>query len=165
MVRCRLLIFALLLASCRSAIQLEFAQVVTDEGTLAACHLAKQADRRAKYLFAKAVKAMRKSRLTGFEPDSTHRMIVSIEQIPEKLRYTNAAGSLQFSEKDIVVVYAERWRNLDMWIFALPAELNPKRVDIPLIAFPQKELEKAMRKKLAIRYKTVSESDFNNGIW
>lgn len=155
----------LLATSCRSTIQLEFAQAVTSEGTLAACNLAQQKDRQAKTLFPRAVKAMRKARLTGFEPDSIRRMIVSVQQIPEKLTYTNIAGTLRFSEQDIVIVYAERWRNLDMWVFSLPAEINPKRADLPLIAFPFKDLEKAVRKKLIIRYKTVSESDFNHGIW
>jgi hypothetical protein len=152
-------------AGCRSTIQLEFAQAVTSEGTLAACNLARQKDRQAKKLFPRAIKAMRKARLTGFEPDSVHRMIVSVQQIPEKLSYTNLAGTLRFTEQDIVIVYAERWRNLDMWVFSLPAEINPKRADLPLIAFPIKDLEKAVRKKLIIRYKTVSESDFNYGIW
>ncbi|WP_448518840.1 hypothetical protein [Rhodoflexus sp.] len=155
----------LLAASCRNTIRLEFAQAVTSEGTLAACNLAKQDDRRAVKLFPRAVKAMRSTRLTGFEPDSIRRMIVSVQQLPEKLQYNNVAVSLQFTASDIVVVYAERWRNTDMWVFALPAELNPKRVDIPLIAFPQKDFEKAIRRKLEIHYKTVSESDFNQGLW
>lgn len=152
-------------AGCRSAIRLEFAKTETSEGTLAACNLAKQDDRRAAQLFPRAVKAMRKARLTGFEPDSVRRMIVSVHQIPDKLHYSNAFVSMDFTEKDIVIVYAERWRNLDMWVFALPAELNPKRVDIPLIAFPKDDLEKAVRRKLEVHYKTVSEADFNNGIW
>lgn len=150
---------------CRSTVQVEFAQTFTSEGILAACNLARQKDRKAKKIFPRAVKAMRKARLTGFEPDSIRRMMISVQQLPDKLHYSNVATSLKFSEKDIVVVYAERWRNLEMWVFALPAELNPKQVDIPLIAFPKHDLEKAIGKKISVRYKTVSEYDFNQGFW
>jgi len=155
----------LLAAGCRSTIYLEFAQAVTNEGTLAACNLAQQKDKQAKTLFPRAVKAMRKARLTAFEPDSVNRRIVSVQQLPDKLKYSNLSGTLQLTEKDMVIVYAERWRNLDVWVFSLPAELNPTRADLPRIAFPVKDLERAIRKKLDIRYKTVSESDFNYGHW
>lgn len=159
------MISLIIACGCRSMIQVEFAQTDTEEGKLAACNLARQEDKQARTIFPRAVKAMRKARLTGFEPDSVRRMIVSVRQLPDKLHYSNINTSLRFSEKDIVVVYAERWRNLDMWVFALPAELNPKGVDIPLIAFPKNDLEKAIRRKFNIRYKSVSESDFNQGIW